>query len=191
MNIKNKNRYFMGKSAGKYACPVSIFQTCEFRRREMQSVAWVNADIMRAVCNSERTSQIVAPHNLPAKLLLRMRRQDQSDRAGAYGPAANFAIGVFAVQAERNTNGRSGECFIAGRSFNRTRLPARAIAAGDRTAGQGYFTVRRNRPSITGYNRTGPHLRRSHEERKTARAASMVQCCWQHKGAPAMLPSRS
>src|SRR5688572_12319064 len=134
----------------------------------MQSVAWGNADIMRAVCNSERTSQIVAPHNLPAKFLLRMRRQDRATALARMDqPQILRSVFSRSRQSVLATTRDRGEYFIAGRSFNRTRLPARATAAGDRTAGPSYFTVRRNRPSITGYNRTGLHLRRSHKERQT------------------------
>src|SRR5689334_6157004 len=100
---------------------------------------------MRAVC-STKGSHVAAPHNLPAKLLLRMRREDR---------AASLAR-MDQPQVLRQVSSRVGENLLASacrddidslviRIFDRPRLPARATPTGHRATSAVNFEYKSNR----------------------------------------------
>src|SRR5689334_1781460 len=96
--------------------------------REMRSVALRNVDIMRAVC-STKGSHVAAPHNLPAKLLLRMRREDRA-AALAHMDQPQVLRQVFSCICE---NALARVCrynvdSLVGRNSDRTRMPSRTAA---------------------------------------------------------------
>src|SRR6185503_6406448 len=67
----------MENRPGKYARPIRIFQTRDFRTLgKCYRLLFENVDIMRAF--RERTQLIAAPHFLSTKLLLRMRRENRA-----------------------------------------------------------------------------------------------------------------
>ena len=153
----------MENRPGKYARPIRIFQTRDFRTLgKCYRLLFENVDIMRAF--RERTQLIAAPHFLSTKLLLRMRREDRAttlacmDQPQVLRPVfSRVCEDALAITCHDDIDSR------AGRSLDRTRLPARATAVDDRAACTVVFTNCCN--SIARATGSGFYLRRAHEER--------------------------
>jgi len=110
---------------------------------------------------------VVAPHLLPAELLLRMRRENRA-AALAFMDQSQVLRSVFSTIREgllRAADSLNNSSFIDW-SFNRTRLSTRTTATRDR-ASRRLGTTRHANHSTTANNRTGLHLRRTHQERQT------------------------
>jgi len=123
---------------------------------------------MRAICKT-KGPHVAAPHNLPPKLLLRMRREDR--------PAALACMDQ--SQVLRQVLSRFGENALATsclhdphyfvrRIFLRAWLPARTASDCHRAARTVVVPDRYN--STTHALRSGVYLRRPHEERQTVLA---------------------
>jgi hypothetical protein len=124
---------------------------------------------MRAVCNTKGPHVIAAPHNLPAKLLLRMRRQDRAATLASLDQpqVLRQLFSRFRQNASATTRLCDVDSFVGG-IFKRTRLPAGATTISDRAAGRVGLTDRCN--SITPAFGPGFYLRRAYEERQTVLA---------------------
>ena len=120
---------------------------------------------MRAVCNT-KGSHVAAPHNLPAKLLLRMRREDRA-AALAHMDQPQVLRQVFSCICE---NALARVCrynvdSLVGRNSDRTRMPSRTAATCHRAARAVNFKYKSNRSTLG--DRARLHLRCSNKKRQT------------------------
>jgi hypothetical protein len=120
---------------------------------------------MRAVCNT-KGPHIAAPHNLPAKLLLRMRREDRATALARMDQPqllrqlfSCIAKGLLAATVDRNSHA------VNDRSLDRTRIPSRATTTGHRAARAINFKYKSNRSAVR--DRAGLHLRRANKKGQT------------------------
>jgi hypothetical protein len=113
---------------------------------------------------STKGPHFAAPHNLPAKLLLRMRREDRAAALARMDQpqVLRQVFSRFSENALARTRPHNIDSLIS-RIFDRTRLPAGTTTAGDRAACTVVVPDRCN--SNTHALGPGFYLRRAHEER--------------------------
>jgi len=104
---------------------------------------------------------IVAPHHLPAELLLRMRRENRA-AALAFMDQSQILRSVFSSIVQSLLVAASGcnDRCVARWRVDRTRLPARTTATRDR-ASRAVVVAANRRPNACTNDRTDLHLRRT------------------------------
>ena len=108
---------------------------------------------------------IAAPHNLPAKLLLRMRREDRASALACMDqPQVLRYMFSYSRQGLLAAKAGSNRCSVGRGNSDRTRQPPRAPTANHRASGSILHATDRSN-SITHAHGSGLHLRRAHEER--------------------------
>lgn len=116
------------------------------------------------------TSELVAPHDLSSKFLLRMRREDRSP-ALAFLDQQTILRSMFrAILSLPDTAiSVSSDRFNVGGSFNRARHQATSATTRDRTAGQHTSDTKLIdcERVCASHSRRRLHLRRTNEERHT------------------------